>query len=210
MSERTADLSRRHTVRVVGPRPGHGDRRQAHHLPADGRGHRRRRGRSASGSAAPSGARRCRTKRLASAGLGRARARCAGPGRRRAFGLDDDVFAALVARHGGETPAVLALAVGAPRAPRAPGAGPAPAAGGGAVGGAPRDGHDRRRRPVAPHPRRRCAGPGPRPRRRRAWPTLLAPEWGRDPADAARDAAAFAEQARARPAPPGSDAADVP
>ena len=37
VSDRTADLSRRHTVRGVGPRHGHGHRRQAHHLPEDGR-----------------------------------------------------------------------------------------------------------------------------------------------------------------------------
>ena len=43
-SERTADLSRRHTVQHVGLRRGHGDGRQADHLPQDGRGHRGRGG----------------------------------------------------------------------------------------------------------------------------------------------------------------------
>ena len=42
-SERTADLSRRHSVRASRQRRGHGHRRQAHHLPPDGRRHGRRR-----------------------------------------------------------------------------------------------------------------------------------------------------------------------
>jgi glycerol-3-phosphate dehydrogenase len=41
-SGRTADLSRRHQVAVSERPRRHGDRRQAHHLPRDGRGHRRR------------------------------------------------------------------------------------------------------------------------------------------------------------------------
>src|SRR5664279_2670267 len=43
-SERTADLSRRHTVRTSPGGGRHRHRRQTHHLPEDGRGHRRRRG----------------------------------------------------------------------------------------------------------------------------------------------------------------------
>ena len=50
VSARTADLSRRHTVRRVRPRRSDGHGRQAHHLPAHGAGHRRRRrGASAGG-----------------------------------------------------------------------------------------------------------------------------------------------------------------
>ena len=159
VSERTADLSRRHTVRGLGPRPGHGHRRQAHHLPADGRGHRRRggeaprapRARPAHAGAGPS-AWPC----VGSAGLEQLR----GPGRpRRASASTTTPVAALVGRHGGETPAVLALAVGPARAPRAARPGPAPPARRGALGGAPRDGHDRRRRPGPPHPRPCCGGP---------------------------------------------------
>ena len=43
-SERTADLSRRHTVRTSAERRGHRHRGQADHLPEDGRGHRGRGG----------------------------------------------------------------------------------------------------------------------------------------------------------------------
>ncbi len=61
----------------------------------------------------PDGARRCPTRRLALRG-----ARGLEPLRRPAaaarFGLADDVFAALLARHGDETPAVLELAAGRP------------------------------------------------------------------------------------------------
>ena len=48
-SERTADLSRRHTVRTSDGGRGHRHRRQADHLPQDGRGHRRRRWSRSSG-----------------------------------------------------------------------------------------------------------------------------------------------------------------
>jgi glycerol-3-phosphate dehydrogenase len=63
------------------------------------------------GTAAPAGARRSPTRRLGirgAAGLAALR----GPGAATAAGLDDAAFTALVARHGGETPAVLALAAG--------------------------------------------------------------------------------------------------
>ena len=43
VSERTADLSRRHTVSDIEPRRGHCHRRQAHDLSQDGAGHGRRR-----------------------------------------------------------------------------------------------------------------------------------------------------------------------
>ena len=63
------------------------------------------------GAGAPEGAHRCPTKRLAlrgAQGLEGLR-RPAAPAR---FGVSDEAFAALVARHGGETPAVLELAAG--------------------------------------------------------------------------------------------------
>ncbi len=193
VSERTADLSRRHTVRVS----VHGMitvtggklttyRRMAQdtvdavvkHL----------------GGRAPAGARRCRTKRLAlvgSSGLDALRA----PGAAARFGVADDTFAALVGRHGGETPAVLALASGRPELLEA------------LVPGLPHlrvealwavrnemamtvdDVLSRRTRSVLRRARAAAeAAPGVA--------GLLAPEWGRDEADATRDAAAFVEQAR--------------
>jgi len=112
VSERTADLSRRHRVRssqaglvtVTGGKLTT-YRRMAEdtvdealkHLPA----------------AARSGAQRCRTARLALRGA-RGSAELLAPGVARRHGLDEDCFAALVRRHGNETPAVLELAAGRP------------------------------------------------------------------------------------------------
>jgi len=65
------------------------------------------------GTGVPAGARRTRTRRLqlrGAAGTDELRR----PGAGDAFGLDDATMAALVGRHGGETPAVLALADGRP------------------------------------------------------------------------------------------------
>jgi glycerol-3-phosphate dehydrogenase len=121
VSARTADLSRRHTVRVS----DHGlvtvtggklttYRKMAEdtidtvvkHL----------------GGRTPAGVRRCRTKRLALLGASGLEA-LRRLGAAAQYGLDDEVFAALVGRHGGEAPAVLELATGRPEllAPLVPG-----------------------------------------------------------------------------------------
>ncbi len=112
VSDRTADLSRRHTVRVS----DHGlitvtggklttYRRMAEDT-VDAVVKRL-------GPRLPSGARRCRTRRLAllgSSGLEQLRGAAAAA----RLGVDEDVLVALVGRHGGETPAVLELASGRP------------------------------------------------------------------------------------------------
>ncbi len=69
----------------LGPRPGHGDRRQAHHLPPDGRGHRGHRG---EGSREPRPGRGAPVPDQAARhpGLVGARRSCARPGPRRASG----------------------------------------------------------------------------------------------------------------------------
>ena len=112
VSARTADLSRRHTVRVA-----------PHGLVTVTGGKLTTYRRMAQdtvdavvrklGSRAPSGARHCPTKHLplrGSAGLEPLRQ----AGAAAQFGLDEDVFAALVGRHGGEVPEVLALTSGRP------------------------------------------------------------------------------------------------
>jgi glycerol-3-phosphate dehydrogenase len=112
VSERTADLSRRHTVRE-----------SPHGLVTVTGGKLTTYRRMAEdtvdvvvrrlGSAAPAGAKRSPTRRLGiigAAGLAAFRR----PGAAAAAGLDEATFAALVARHGSETPAVLALAEGRP------------------------------------------------------------------------------------------------
>ena len=104
---RTADLSRRHTVRAEGDglvTVTGGKLTTYRRMAQDTVDAVVRR----LGSAAPPRARRCPTARLplqGAAGLQELRQ----PGAAAGFGLDDDVFAALVARHGGETPQVLAL-----------------------------------------------------------------------------------------------------
>ncbi|HEY7946394.1 MAG TPA: glycerol-3-phosphate dehydrogenase/oxidase, partial [Acidimicrobiales bacterium] len=112
VSERTADLSRRHTVRQSpnGVVTVTGGKLTTYRRMAEdtvdvvvGR----------LGSAAPAGSRRSPTRRLSlrgAAGLVALRR----PGAAVDAGLDEDTFAALVNRHGGETPAVLALADGHP------------------------------------------------------------------------------------------------
>ena len=70
-SERTADLSRRHSVRASRQRRDHGHRRQAHDVPAHGRRHGRRSRRARSGRGrARAAPRSCRC--TARDGLGRA------------------------------------------------------------------------------------------------------------------------------------------
>ncbi|HVC68726.1 MAG TPA: glycerol-3-phosphate dehydrogenase/oxidase [Acidimicrobiales bacterium] len=112
MSERTADLSRRHTVRqspngVVTVTGGKLTtyRRMAEDTVDVVVG--------LLGSSAPARSRKSPTRRLSirgAAGLVALRR----PGAAADAGLDDDTFSALVGRHGGETPAVLALADGHP------------------------------------------------------------------------------------------------
>ena len=112
LSARTADMSRRHTVRVSdgglvtvtgGTLTTY---RQMAEDAVDAAVARL-------GSGAPAGATRCRTAHLAlrgAAGLAGLEA----PGAAAGTGVDEEAFGALVARHGGETPAVLALAEGRP------------------------------------------------------------------------------------------------
>jgi glycerol-3-phosphate dehydrogenase len=193
VSARTADLSRRHTVRVS----PHGlvtvtggklttYRRMAEdtvdavvrHL----------------GPAAPASARRCPTRRLpihGSSGLDRLR----GPDAARRSGVDDETFRALVARHGGDTPAVLSLAADRPDLLRP------------LVAGLP---HLRVEALWAAREEMAMTVEDVLSRRTRAVlrradaaaaaaadvAGLLAPEWHRDPADTAREAEAFADDAR--------------
>ena len=186
VSERTADLSRRHTVRV-----------SPHGMVTVTGGKLTTYRRMAEdtvdvvvkslGSRAPAGARRCRTKRLAlrgAAGLEALRA----PGAASRLGVDEDVLVALVGRHGGETPAVLELASGRPELlePLVPGL---PHLLVEAVWSVRHemamtidDVLSRRTRSIL---RRAVAAADAAP----AVAELLAPEWGRDPADAADDAA---------------------
>ena len=194
VSERTADLSRRHTVRVS----AHGMvtvtggklttyRRMAEDtVDVGGEAPRERR---------PGRRPRCRTKRLrllGSSGLEALRT----PGAAARYGVADDAFAALVGRHGGETPAVLELAAGRPELlePLVPGL---PHLRVEAVWAVRHemamtvdDVLSRRTRSVLRRARDAAeAAPGVA--------EMLAPEWGRGRRRrGARDAAAFAEQAR--------------
>ncbi len=202
VSDRTADLSRRHTVAV-----------SAHGMITVTGGKLTTYRRMAEdtvdavvkalGSGAPAGSRRCRTKRLAlhgAAGLEELRR----PGAAAALGVDDDVLAALLGRYGSDTPAVLALAVGRPELlePMVPGLPHLRAEALWAVrhemAMTVDDVLSRRTRSVL---RRARAAAEAAP----ALAEMLAPEWGRDPADAARDAAAFADQARGDLARAGLD-----
>ncbi len=200
VSDRTADLSRRHTVAVSdhGMVTVTGGKLTTYRKMAEDTVDvvvKRL------GSRATAG--RCRTKRLAihgSAGLEELRA----PGAAARFGLDADVLATLVGRHGGETPAVLDAASGRPELlePLVPGLPHLRVEALWAVH------HEmamtvddvlaRRTRSVLRHALAAAnAAPG--------IAELLAPAWGRDGADAAREAAAFADQARADLARAGLD-----
>jgi len=193
VSARTADLSRRHTVRV-----------SPHGLVTVTGGKLTTYRRMAEdtvdavvkrlGSRVPEGARRCQTKRLAvrgASGLEPLRL----PGAASGFGVEEDVFAALVGRHGGETPAVLDLAAGRPELlePLVPGLPHLRAEAVWAVrhemAMTVDDVLERRTRSLL---RRALAAAEAAP----AVAQLLAGEWGRDAASAARDAAAFADRAR--------------
>ena len=146
------------------------------------------------GSDAPSGSHRCPTGRLplrGAAGLDQLRR----PGAAGSAGIDPDVFAALVGRHGGETPDVLELAAGRPGLLEPLVAGlpylrvEAVWAARHEMAVTTEDVLSRRTRAVL---RRAAAAADAAP----AVSELLAPEWGLDPAGAARDAASFAEAAR--------------
>jgi glycerol-3-phosphate dehydrogenase len=189
MSERTADLSRRHTVRQSpnGVVTVTGGKLTTYRRMAEDTVDvvvRRL------GPATPARARRSPTRRLSirgAAGLVALRR----PGAAAEAGLDEDTFAALVGRHGGETPAVLALAAGRPDLLEP------------LVEGLPQlrveavwavrhemamtvdDVLSRRTRAAI---RRAEASTDAAP----AVADLLAPEWGRDPRDARLEAAAFA------------------
>ena len=202
VSDRTADLSRRHTVAV-----------SAHGMITVTGGKLTTYRRMAEdtvdavvkalGSGAPAGARRCRTKRLAlhgAAGLEELRR----PGAAGALGVGDDVLSALLGRYGSDTPAVLALASGRPELlePMVPGLPHLRAEAVWAVrhemAMTVDDVLSRRTRSVLRRARAAAdAAPG--------LAEMLAPEWGRDPVDAARDAAAFADQARGDLARAGLD-----
>lgn len=112
LSARTADMSRRHTVAVSegGMVTVTGGKlttyRQMAQDAVDAAVRRL-------GSAAPGGTTRCRTPHLrlrGAAGL----AELSAPGTAGSFGLDEERWATLVARHGDEAPAVVSLAGGRP------------------------------------------------------------------------------------------------
>ena len=210
-SERTADLSRRHTVRTSAARRGHGDRRQADHLPQDGRGHH-----DAGGAhARPDGCGGHAVRHQAAAPAGRPTT-----GDRRTDRRPDrhstgrSVRTALAehlaARYGTEAGCRAGRGRGSARAART-----------GRRGSALPRGRDRLRRPGrdGPVPRRRAgpAHPG-RPQRRppaarpppARWPSCWPPSWAgapsRRPSRRRPSPRAAAGRARARPdsPPPGS------
>jgi glycerol-3-phosphate dehydrogenase len=214
VSERTADLSRRHTVRESphGLVTVTGGKLTTYRLMAEDTVDvvvRRL------GAAAPAGPRRHAPGDWPS-GARPGLAALRRPGAAAEAGLDDATFAALVARHGGETPAVLALAADRPDLlePLIPGL---PHLRVEAVWAARQemavtvdDVLSRRTRATL---RQAEAAATAAP----AVADLLAPEWGRDPRDARLEAAAFAaevhrtmtraglERRRARPGPHRAD-----
>jgi len=110
LSERTADLSRRHRVRSS---PTNlvtvtGGKLTTYRKMAEDTVDQVVR---ILGSSAPAGMTRCRTARLKIRGSSGFE-RLLEPGAGRAYGLEDETFRALVRRHGAETPAVLELASG--------------------------------------------------------------------------------------------------
>jgi glycerol-3-phosphate dehydrogenase len=202
VSARTADLSRRHTVRVSphGMVTVTGGKLTTYRRMAEDTVDVvvKRLGPRAGG------ARRCRTRRLAirgSSGLEQLRH----PGAAAEFGMDEEGFAALVGRHGGETPALLELASGHPELlePLVPGLPHLRAEAVWAVreemAMTVDDVLARRTRSVL---RRALAAAEAAP----GVGELLAAEWGRDSAEVTRDAAVFADLARRDLARAGLDA----
>lgn len=207
MSERTADLSRRHTVRQSpqGVVTVTGGKLTTYRRMAEDTVDvvvRRL------GSAAPARSKRSPTRRLGlrgAAGLAAMRR----PGAAAAAGLDEDTFSALVARHGSETPDVLALATGHPELLQP------------LIAGLP---HLRVEAVWAARHEMAMTVDDVLSRRTRATlrraeeaataapsvADLLAPEWGRDPRDSRLDADAYAaavhrDLARAGLTPGGAD-----
>ena len=205
MSARTADMSRRHLVKVSesGMVTVTGGKlttyRQMAEDAVDAAVRRL-------GSAAPAGAERCRTQRmllrgaaelaaLRTAGAGAGAGAVSGTGTG-AFGVDDATFADVLSRHGDEAPAVLKLATGRPELlqPLVPGL---PSLAVEALWAAREemavtldDVLERRTRSLL----RRAAATA------EAAPSvagLMAGEWGRDPASLALEAERFADAARA-------------
>ncbi|MHB8680886.1 MAG: glycerol-3-phosphate dehydrogenase/oxidase [Acidimicrobiales bacterium] len=193
VSERTADMSRRHTVRVSdgGMVTVTGGKLTTYRKMAEDTVDAAVR---RLGGAVPASAQRCRTRHLllrGAAGLDELRVPGAGP----AHGVDDDVFAGLVARHGSEAPAVLALADGRPELLEA------------LVPGLP---HRRVEALWAARQEMALTVDDVLSRRTRALlrrardaaevagdvGALLSGEWGRRGGDVAEEAGAFAEQAR--------------
>jgi len=202
MSDRTADLSRRHTVRVSdhGLITVTGGKLTTYRRMAEDTVNVVV---SRLGSRAPSGARRSRTRRLAIRGASGLEALRA-PGAAARFGVDEGMLAALVGRHGGETPAVLDVASGRPDLlePLVPGLPYLRAEALWAVhhemAMTVDDVLSRRTRSLL---RRALAAAEAAP----GIAELLAPAWGRDTADAARDATSFADMARTDLARAGLD-----
>ena len=193
VSARTADMSRRHTVQVSdgGLVTVTGGKLTTYRQMAE----------DAVDAAlsrpgvAPAGASRCRTARLplrGAAGL----AELLAPGASAGTGLDEDRFAALVSRHGGDTPAVLALAEGRPELlePLVPGLPHLRAEGLWAareeMACTVDDVLERRTRAVLRRAEAAAGAAGD-------VGALLAGDWGRSEEAAAEEAAAFARRARA-------------
>ncbi len=201
VSARTADLSRRHTVRVSadGLVTVTGGKLTTYRRMAEDTVDAVVRRLPGAGS----GARRCRTKKLplrGAAGL----AELLRPGAAAGSGVDDEVFATLVGRHGGETPAVLALASGRPDLlePLVPGL---PHLKVEALWAARHEMavtvDDVLSRRTRARLRRAAAAADAAP----GVAALLAAEWGGDAGAAGRGAASFAEQARGELARAGLD-----
>ncbi|HAM02619.1 MAG TPA: FAD-dependent oxidoreductase [Acidimicrobiaceae bacterium] len=193
LSARTADMSRRHLVRVSesGMVTVTGGKLTTYRQMAEDAVNAAVR---RLGTAAPAGADRCRTAKMSLRGAaGLAEERAAGA---RAYAVDDTTFAELLARHGDEAPAVLELAGGRPELlePLVPGL---PALKVEALWAAREemavtvdDVLERRTRSLL---RRAAASADAAP----AVAALVADEWGRDRASLAQEAERFADAARA-------------
>jgi glycerol-3-phosphate dehydrogenase len=199
VSERTADMSRRHTVRVspAGMVTVTGGKLTTYRKMAEDAVDAAVRQLAAS---APAGTSRCRTRRLALVG-----ARCVSdvselaelgsPEAAAGLGLDESVLAALVGRYGDETPAVLAMADGRPGLlePLVPGL---PHLRVEALWSARNEMACTIDDVLARRTRALLRLARPAAEEAGAVGTLLAPEWGRLPAALAEEAAELADRAR--------------